>query len=318
MAIQWKNLVLACSLILLIGVLSLGILAPNNLIIFYPGASVLPIPNIKSTYVKPIELPFEERTLIPEYRFVALYGNPAFKSLGALGEQDLPASIIRVKELALQYQPLSTEKIIPTFEIITTIASAGPTENDDYSQELDPETIRPWIMTAKEQGIYVVLDLQPGRSSFAEQVKQYETLLLEPHVGLALDPEWRLQTPEARHLKKVGSVSVEEVNHTSEWLAELVKTHKLPQKIFMVHQFKPSMIMNRENMETDRPELAYIIHMDGHGTLSKKIDTWNNILLDLPQNTLLGWKNFYDEDKSTPTPEQTMAQQPVPVFISYQ
>ena len=40
--------------------------------------------------------------------------------------------------------------------------------------------------------MYVVLDLQPGRTDFLTQAKRYEPLLALPHVGLALDPEWRL------------------------------------------------------------------------------------------------------------------------------
>ena len=267
---------------------------------------------------KIIELPFGGTNLIPTYRFVALYGSPTFKSLGSLGEQDLEQTIARVKNLASQYQPLSEEKVIPTFEIITTVASAGLTENNDYSQELDPATIKPWIDRAKEQGIYVVLDLQPGRTSFVNQVMQYESLLLEPHVGLAVDPEWRLQTDKDRHLVKVGSVSAEELNQTSNWLADLVAKNNLPQKLFVIHQFKQSMISNREALDTSRKELAYSIHVDGFGRLSSKTETWNVIKTGLPNNIYLGWKNFFDEDKPTPTPEQSMAQVPKPWFISYQ
>jgi len=267
---------------------------------------------------KIIELPFGGTNLIPTYRFVALYGSPTFKSLGSLGEQDLEQTIARVKDLAAQYQPLSEEKVIPTFEIITTVASAGLTENNDYSQELDPSTIKPWIDRAKEQGVYIVLDLQPGRTSFINQAKQYESLLLEPHVGLAVDPEWRLQTDKDRHLVKVGSVSAEELNQTSNWLADLVSENNLPQKLFVIHQFKQSMISNREALDTSRKELAYSIHVDGFGRLSSKTETWNVIKTGLPNNIYLGWKNFFDEDKPTPTPEQTMAQVPKPWFISYQ
>ncbi|MBP6961924.1 hypothetical protein KBB49_00095 [Candidatus Saccharibacteria bacterium] len=267
---------------------------------------------------EPVELPFGGRSVIPDYRFVALYGSPEYPSLGALGEQPLADSITRVKNLTAEYQILSPEKIIPTFEIITTVASAEPTDNQDYSREIDPAKLKPIIDTAKEQGIYVVLDLQPGRTDFLSQAKIYESLLLEPHVGLALDPEWRLQTPQARHLKSVGSVSADEINQTSAWLSEIVKTHDLPQKIFMVHQFKNSMITNRETLKTDYPELGYIIHMDGHSALSQKVDTWNTIRVNLPANVYMGWKNFYDEDRPTPTPADTMAQQPTPHFISYQ
>ena len=86
----------------------------------------------------------------------------------------------------------------------------------------------------------------------------------------------------------------------------------------MIHQFKPSMIQNRELLQTDREELSYILHMDGHGTLGQKIDTWNRLLPGLSAQTRLGWKNFYDEDKPTPTPQETMSQTPQPIFISYQ
>ena len=267
---------------------------------------------------KPVELFFGGRYVLPSYRFVALYGNPDYPTLGSLGEQPLDASVTRVKTLADQYQVLSTEKVIPTFEVIATVAAAEPTDNQDYSREIDPAKLKTIINSAKEQGIYVVLDLQSGRSDFLTQAKIYESLLTEPNVGLALDPEWRLQTPEARHLKSIGSVSADEINQTSEWLANLVKINNLPQKIFIVHQFKNSMITNRETLKTDYPELGYIIHMDGHSTLAQKTDTWNTIRVNLPSNIYMGWKNFYDEDRPTPTPEQTMAQTPVPHFISYQ
>jgi hypothetical protein len=268
--------------------------------------------------IKPIELPFGGQKLFPDYRFVALYGNPDYKGLGVLGEQGIEESITRIKTLATEYQALSDEKVIPTFEIITTIASSELTENQDYSREYEIEKLKPWIESAKENNIYVILDLQPGRSTFLTQAKIYEELLKEPHVGLALDPEWRLQKPNDRHLVKVGTVSSAEVNEVSNWLAELVKDNKLPQKLFMVHQFKLAMISGRETLQTSREELAYMIHMDGHGELGSKVNTWNTIKETLPADVFLGWKNFYDEDKPTPTPEQTMQQVPKPWLVTYQ
>jgi hypothetical protein len=265
-----------------------------------------------------IELPFGGTNVLPSNRFVALYGNPAIAALGALGEQNMAETFIRVKQIALEYQQYSDEPVVPTLEIITTIASAKPTMNDDYSQEIDIDKIEPWVEQAEIEGVYVLLDLQPGRTDFLTQAKQYETLLLNPHVGLALDPEWRLHTPESRHLVKVGYVDANEINQTSQWLANLTKIHELPQKLFIVHQFKPSMITNRESINTEAEELAYIIHVDGHGTLGQKIDTWNSMQIDLPSNIFMGWKNFYDEDKPTPTVHETMSQRPKPWFISYQ
>lgn len=267
-----------------------------------------------------IELPFGGRQVLPDYTFVALYGSPLHKTLGSLGEQPLAETITRAKSLAAEYQVHTEKTVIPTLEIITTIASAELTSNDDYSRETEIDKLRDMVEAAKQANLYVLLDLQPGRSTFLSQAMQYEELLLEPHVGLALDPEWRLQSPTDRHLVKVGSVEAAEVNETSQWLAELVTDNELPQKLFMIHQFKPSMIMSRELLKADYPELGYVIHMDGFGTLDNKQDTYKRIIIDtaLPSGAYPGWKNFYDEDLPTLTPEQTMSQTPQPVYISYQ
>src|SRR5690606_41488694 len=58
------------------------------------------------------------------------------------------------------------------------------------------------IEAAADAGQYVVLDFQPGGSSFLEQVHEYEELLAYPHVGIALDPEWRLK-PDQVHLQQI-------------------------------------------------------------------------------------------------------------------
>ena len=47
--------------------------------------------------------------------------------------------------------------------------------------------------------MYVVLDLQPGYTDFLAQAQRYEEFLAQPHVGLALDPEWRLAPGRAAH-----------------------------------------------------------------------------------------------------------------------
>ena len=61
-----------------------------------------------------------------------------------------------------------------------------------------------------------------------------------------------------------------------------------------------------------------VIHIDGHGSQSIKLDTWHVIQQDLNPKISLGWKNFYDEDKPMLDPKDTMAIKPRPDFISYQ
>ena len=205
-----------------------------------------------------------------------------------------------------------------SFEIITTVASSSATDDGDYSYETPIDLLMPWIEAAEANDIYVVLDLQPGRTHFLEQAKRYEELLKRPWVGLALDPEWRLGENE-RHLRQIGQVQVDEVNEVGAWLADLVATHKLPPKVLTLHQFQTRMIVDRERLDTSRPEVQYLVHVDGQGPQGSKQGTWGVIKRDLPAHTWLGWKNFEDEDTPMLTPRQTVEQvEPFPQFISYQ
>lgn len=283
----------------------------------FTGARAVDIEYILAAKAGDEKLPFGDRVVLPDFRYVALYGSPAYSNLGVLGKQSINKSISRAKKLAESYMKYSDEAVIPTFEIITTIASVEATENGDYSQELEISKLRPWVNAAREAEMYVLLDLQPGRSDFLTQAKKYQELLLEPHVGLALDPEWRLQKDEF-HLQQVGSVTASEVNRVSKWLANLTKEANLPQKIFLIHQFRNSMIENRENLVTSREELGYVIQMDGQGTEAGKNDTYRSITKNSPKNIFFGWKNFYDEDEPLRSPADTMKITPKPYYVSYQ
>lgn len=266
---------------------------------------------------KPFEFPAGGRELAGKYRLVALYGSPDESALGSLGEQPLPAAIDRAKNVAGAYGPLSAQPVLPTFEIIVTIASAAPTENGDYSREVDPAKLAVWVQAARQAGLYVVLDLQPGRTDFLTQAKQYEALLKQPNVGLALDPEWRLGLAQLP-LQQIGSVDILEVNSVAAWLAQLTSTNHLPQKLFLLHQFRLDMLPGRAQLDTTHPELAYAIQMDGQGGQPQKQDTWNAITASPLPNATFGWKNFYHQDSPLLDPNGTMQLSPQPWYISYQ
>jgi hypothetical protein len=249
---------------------------------------------------------------------VALYGIPGSGALGVLGEQDLPASIQRARDTAAPYRDLVGVTVVPAFEIIATVASAFPGPDGNYSAEGDIETLRPWVEAAGAAGMYVVLDLQPGRTDFLSQAKAYQPLLELPYVGLALDPEWRLRPGEV-HLTQIGQVGVDEINQVVTWLADLTRDHLLPQKLFVVHQFQVRMVIDRERLDTSRDELAMMVHVDGQGGQSAKQDTWRVLRQDAPAPLYWGWKNFVDEDSPMLTPQQTIEQVvPTPQLVTYQ
>ena len=257
--------------------------------------------------------PGDER---PGRRLVAAYGHPSTARLGVLGEQGPEAAVERLRSMAEGYGEDGLT-VLPTLEIIATVASASAGADGDYSSMTDREVIRPWIEAAAANGVYVVLDLQPGRSTFLSQAKYYEEFLRLPHVGLALDPEWRLK-PHQVHLAQIGTVDAAEINRVVDWLAGTVREEDLPQKLLILHQFRFSMITNRAQVKTP-PELAVLIHMDGQGSLAAKYNTWNALTGRADVDRFYwGWKNFYDEDSPMATPQQVLALSPKIVFVSFQ
>ena len=165
--------------------------------------------------------------------------------------------------------------------------------------------------------MYVILDLQPGRAGLLAQAMRYRSLLRLPDVGLALDPEWKLQ-PGQLPLHQIGGVSITEVNRVIRWLAGLTARYRLPQKLLVLHQFKLSMIGNEQRLDTRHDDLAILIHMDGQGTPANKEQTWEAVVRAAPAGVFFGWKNFYVKDHPTLGPRQTIERTPRLSMISYQ
>lgn len=256
--------------------------------------------------------------VFPGRRIVALYGHPSGPALGVMGEQPPQEAVKRVNDLVRQYQELTPDTpTVPAFEVIATVASSSPGDDGDYSNEGTVEELRPYVEAIGKAGGFAVLDLQPGRASFLSQAQRYQELLALPYVGLALDPEWKIG-PDEKPLGRVGNTTAAEVNEVSAWLADFTKTKKLPQKIFIMHQFQLQMIRDREQLNLNHPELSFVLHADGHGDAHDKMATWDKMREGLQPQIFMAWKNFIDEDTPMFDPRQTLGVQPTPWFISYQ
>jgi len=263
------------------------------------------------------QLPGGSQLVFDHTRYVALYGHPGTRSLGVLGENDTDQTIDLAARTAAKYTDLTEDTVVPTLEVIVTVASGDAGSDGDYSTAYPAGQYQDLIESAAEAGQYVVLDFQPGRSNFLDQVRQYEDLLKYPNVGVALDPEWRLG-PDQKPLKQIGSVGIEEVNSVVDYVADFTRAHHLPQKMVVLHQFRRGMIHDRNELTTDRSEIAVLIHADGSGSQKDKKKTWNSVRSGAPEGMHWGWKNFIDEDEPMLTPEQTYGIEPKPDYVSYQ
>ena len=258
--------------------------------------------------------PWPDR-VFEDQRIIAYYGNHVTPLLGVLGETGPEAAVGRVNAQATKFNA-PDKKAVGAFEMIVTVAQRSAGADGNFSHPSNLEDVERWIDVAEENGLYVILDIQPGRSDFLTESRRYEELLLRPNVGLALDPEWRMGPGQVPG-QTVGSVTAAEVNQVSKWLSDLVLENDLPEKMFIVHQFQLRMIQNRDDL-IDRPGLATVIHADGFGGREIKLVTYG--LLEVESPLYNGFKLFIDEDTRIFQPDDVLnfTDHPVPDLVTYQ
>jgi hypothetical protein len=244
---------------------------------------------------------------------VAYYGTAGTAALGVLGESDPDGIVPRLRAAAAGFAT-PDRKIQIAYELIVTVAQAKPGKDGTYSRMIDPGRIQQYVDAARRNQALVVLDVQPGRSDFLTQVRKLRPYLEQPHVGLALDPEWRM-APGQVPGKTVGQVNAAEVTAVAAYVAELVRERDLPEKLFLLHQFRASMIPDIASI-APQPGLAMVHHLDGFGTRGEKDATFKR--LHQPGRFHLGYKLFYDEDVNLYQPPDVLAFPHVPDYISYQ
>jgi hypothetical protein len=261
----------------------------------------------------PAELPRGGRSVLPEHRVVAYYGAPQSRELGALGI-GRPADAAR--RLVRQGAPYDRRRrpVLPAFELITVIAAAHPGEDGMYRTRQDDRVIGRYLRAARRVRALLLLDIQPGRSDFFTETTRLEKWLREPDVGLALDPEWRMGPGEVPgHV--IGRVGSREVNATSAWLDQLVARHRLPEKLFVVHQFTDDMVDHAALKPRDN--LAIVLNADGFGDRPNKRAKYRRFTRQAPRFHP-GFKLFYREDVDLMSPRTVMALRPRPDFVVYE
>jgi hypothetical protein len=259
------------------------------------------------------ELPLGGTTIFPRYQLLAYYGTAHTAALGVLGEGTIPRMTQRLRDAARPYRA-SGKPVQIVYELIVSVADAHPGRDGNYSHYIPREYVQQFIHAARRNKALLVLDLQPGRQSFLTQARHFRWALREPFVGLALDPEWRMG-PGQVPAQQIGHVGAAEINHTSRVVADVVRNNHLPQKIFMVHQFRREMVVNIQNVR-GRSGLAMVQHVDGFGTRRQKLATYHRVAE--PRQFRMGFKLFYDEDTRMFRPREALAIRPRISFFSYQ
>ena len=259
-------------------------------------------------------LPRGGRSLLPRYRMVGFYGAPGDAELGTLGIGPPSEAAARLREQARAYE--GNRPVLPVLELIAVTAAAAPGEDGMYRIRQPHSVIRRYLDAARNARALLVLDIQPGRADFADEVKRLERYLREPDVGLALDPEWHVGDTEIPG-QVIGSVELETVDAISADLAETVQELDLPEKLFVIHQFAAGMLEGGTE-PAERPGLATVINVDGFGDPASKIHKYEELRPDPGTGLGSGFKLFLNEDIGLMSPDQVLALSPKPDLIVYE
>jgi hypothetical protein len=263
----------------------------------------------------PPQLPRGGRTVFPGHLVVAYYGIVGTSNiLGRTNNPDVDAEGVERQARAYAHFGLP---VLPAFELVTTIASPDAGSQGTYSTPLDPSTVARYAAAAHRYKLLLILDFQPGQGQFLPDVKRYARFLLDPAVGVGLDPEWKVSPGEVPG-QTLGSATAASINAVSSYLSRLVAKYNLPQKLLIIHEFRTSELPDRDEIVA-RPGLATVLQMDGLGPVKTKLDSYHQVTRKAPQ-FYFGFKVFLRrvDDPVLMKPEQIMRLHPQPVYISYQ
>ncbi len=259
------------------------------------------------------QLPLGGTRVFPDYQLVAFYGTAHTPSLGVLGEGTPPRMTKRLRAAARPFH-VKNKRIQIVYELIVSVADAHAGSDGTYSHYIPRAYVQKFVDVARRNKALLVLDIQPGRESFLPQARHFRWALRQSFVGLALDPEWRMG-PRQVPARTIGHVGAVEVNRVSRLLADVTRRNKLPEKLFVIHQFRREMVRNIARVKS-RAGLAMVQHIDGFGSRAQKLATFHHVAE--PSQLTLGFKLFYDEDTDLFRPREVLAIRPRISFVSYQ
>ncbi len=256
-------------------------------------------------------------SVVDDHLLVGYCGAPGSPALGRM-TGDLQAASAQLRELIATYP--KDRPVVPVVELIATTVNPTPGPDGMFRSRANDSTIRRYLDAARALGGQLLLDIQPGRADFLPEVKAFEHWLVEPDVGVALDPEWAVE-PGVVPGEEFGVTTGEELDGVAAYLASLVAERRLPEKIMVYHQVAVSVVRDIAGLKRHHG-VAVINVVDGIGSPEAKKATWDLVMKRRPPHVNAGFKLFYQEDtrngQALMTPEQVLALNPKPVYVVYE
>ncbi len=270
----------------------------------------------------PVKAPYPlPGAILPYHRIVAFYGNIYSKRMGILGEIPKNQMLKKLQGEVAKWQAAdSSLPVIPALHYIAVTAQGAGGKDGKYRLRMPFHQIDTIINWAKEIDALVFVDIQVAHSTVKDEVPQLKEYLQMPNVHLGIDPEFSLKNGEVPGTK-VGSFNSDDINHTIDYLADIVRKNNLPPKILVVHRFTMGMVSGYEKIKK-LPEVQVVMDMDGWGGKILKRSSYLRYIYKEPVQ-FTGFKLFYHNDTKTGadqlyTPQELLRFTPKPIYIQYQ
>ena len=253
-------------------------------------------------------------TLLRDHLLVTWYGNPRSTLMGILGEQTGAARAAALKAQAAAYAPHTSKKVAMAYHLVAVVATCTEGADKLWRRRETTDVIQTLLDEARANGFRLVLDIQPGRSTIADEVEALIPFLSEPDVDLALDPEFAVGGCEVPG-RQIGELEAAEVNGAIARLEQLLKDRRLPPKVLIVHQFRNDMLPDKVKIRGS-DVLDVVLVMDGFGSQTLKKSTYREVMRR--PLAFAGIKLFYRQDTNLFSPAQVLGLKPVPSVVIYQ
>ena len=281
------------------------------------AAGMVTVPSVRSTPVGGNAGEVATGPILPDHRIIAYYGHPNSEAMGILGLfSDKGELLAQLSDQARAYERADPDRpVAMAFELIASVAQPEPGPDGTLLLYTDHDTIREYVEFTQANGLLLILDIQIGRTSVAEEMALIEEFLIEPNVHLAIDPEFAME-PDELPGDTIGSVDADDINHAQEELARIVEEHNLPPKVLIVHRFSDGMISDADDIN-EFESVQFVLDFDGFGDPVSKQEGYG-LYANQDSVEFTGIKLFYDKDQPLMQPEDVLELNPSPDFVMYQ
>lgn len=222
-----------------------------------------------------------EGSLLPTYRILLVYGLPGDSGSGMLGSYENQRLLEFLGEKRDEYQKLDPNRpVILGVQLITSAAQKSPGLDGSYLRDTSVATIYKYVEFTRDNDMVLVLDLQIGRRTVPQDVQRINQFLLQPHVHLAIDPEFNVERTEIP-TQDVGSIRAADIRWVQEYLANLTLEAGLPPKMLIVHLWSDEMIENRPLLRAVQG-VQLVLNASLWGDVATKSASYGSLITDVP------------------------------------